>query len=342
MKSKKLRLDRFFTYHFSAISYHLSRREIDQMSASQRKSIGLILTGVVVCGLLLLAYSYFIEPNRLVVNETEIGIKGLDAALDGLRIVAISDIHGGSNGSSEQNIRRVVETVNAQNADTIVILGDFVSQSPAYLSHPLNERSLKMPIATVAELLAPLRAKYGVFAVLGNHDGWSDIAAITEALQSKNIRVLQNEIASFEHNGKTLRLLGLKDHMQLNSWYAYDNDIKRLLAADGRRGDIIVLEHSPDIFPVINYYKNPGEDFRLMIAGHSHGGQIWLPILGRPMVPSTFGQKYAAGHVREDGKDMFVTTGVGTSILPLRFMVPPEVAVLTLRSDSGLGTLLTP
>lgn len=303
------------------------------MSASQRKLYRLIVAAAIVSCFLALAYSYFIEPNRLVVNETELKIDGLDPAFDGLRIVAISDVHGGSNGGSEENIDHLVATVNAQNADAVVILGDFVSQSQNYHSLPINERPLKMPIERIAELLAPLHAKYGVFAVLGNHDGWNDIAAITLALRSQNIRVLQNEIASFEHNSKTLRLLGLKDHMQLASWQTYDNDVRTLLAADGRRGDIIVLEHSPDIFQVINHYKNPGEDFRLMIAGHSHGGQIWLPVLGRPMVPSSFGQKYAAGHVREHGKDMFVTTGVGTSILPLRFMVPPEVAVLTLRTQ---------
>lgn len=296
------------------------------MSVPKLKSIGLILAGAAAVGLLLLSYSYFIEPNRLVVNQTELKISGLDPAFDGLRIVAISDIHGGSNGSSENNIRHLVETVNAQNVDAVVILGDYVAQG-AFGNNSLME------IERVAELLGPLRAKYGVFAVLGNHDGFYGDQSIVAELQSQNIRVLQNEITSFDHNGKTLRLLGLKDHMQLASWQTYDNDIRKLLAADRRRGDIIVLEHSPDIFQVINYYKNPGEDFRLMIAGHSHGGQIWLPILGRPMVPSSFGQKYAAGHVREHGKDMFVTTGVGTSILPFRFMVPPEIAVLTLRSQ---------
>jgi predicted MPP superfamily phosphohydrolase len=296
------------------------------MSAKQRNSIGLIVAGAFVSCLVAVAYSYFIEPNRLVLNETELIINGLDPAFDGLRIVAISDIHGGSNGGSEENIRHLVATVNEQAADAVVILGDFVA-------HGASGNGSPMEIEQIAELLAPIRAKYGVFAVLGNHDGFYGGPRIADALRSRNIGVLQNEIASVEHNGKVLRLLGLKDHMQLASWQTYDNDVRTLLAADGRRGDIIVLQHSPDIFQVINHYKNPGEDFRLMIAGHSHGGQIWLPILGRPMVPSSFGQKYAAGHVREHGKDLFVTTGTGTSILPFRFMVPPEVAVLTLRTQ---------
>jgi predicted MPP superfamily phosphohydrolase len=281
-----------------------------------------IIAGFAVA-LLLLGYSYFIEPNRLVVNEHRLALPALDSAFDGLRIAAISDIHGGSNGSSAQNISRMVERVNALDADIVVILGDYVAHGAAWPSEPLE-------IEQVAELVRPLRSRYGVFAVLGNHDGFYGIDRVAGALKNAGINVLQNEIAAIEHNGKTLRLLGLKDHMQLNSWYTYDQDMKKLFAADARRGDIIVLQHSPDIFQVINHYKNPGEDFRLMIAGHSHGGQIWFPVLGPPMVPSSFGQKYAAGHIREHGKDMFVTTGLGTSILPFRFMVPPEIALLTL------------
>jgi predicted MPP superfamily phosphohydrolase len=99
-----------------------------------------------------------------------------------------------------------------------------------------------------------------------------------------------------------------------------------------RTGDLIVLEHGPDVFGLLNYYKMLGPDFKLMIAGHTHGGQVWLPILGSPIVPSSFGQKYSRGHIREDGADMFVTTGTGTSILPFRFMTPPEIAVLAIHS----------
>jgi predicted MPP superfamily phosphohydrolase len=100
-------------------------------------------------------------------------------------------------------------------------------------------------------------------------------------------------------------------------------------------GGIIVLEHSPDIFYILQYHKTLGKDFKLMLAGHSHGGQVWFPVLGRPIVPLSYGQKYAYGHIRENEMDMFVTSGVGTSILPIRFFVPPEIAVLTIKSEKA-------
>ena len=95
---------------------------------------------------------------------------------------------------------------------------------------------------------------------------------------------------------------------------------------------MLVLEHSPDVAEIIADGVGISRDLRLMIAGHTHGGQMWLPVLGRPIVPSSYGQKFAAGHIRDRGLDIFVTTGIGTSILPFRFMVPPEIAVLTITS----------
>jgi predicted MPP superfamily phosphohydrolase len=93
------------------------------------------------------------------------------------------------------------------------------------------------------------------------------------------------------------------------------------------------LEHSPDILEVLAFHKTLGKDFKLMLSGHTHGGQVWLPVLGTPIVPSSFGQKYAYGHKRENDMDIFITTGIGTSILPIRFMMPPEIAVLTLNAE---------
>jgi predicted MPP superfamily phosphohydrolase len=288
----------------------------------------LLLSAIGIFILASLFYSFVIEPGRLVVTEHTIEIEKLDPALDGLKIVAISDLHCGSNAVNAEKLRDLLALANGQNPDIVVLLGDFVSEYE-------GGTKLRMPLDEMTQNISGLKARYGVFAVMGNHDDWYDSELVKNAVQAAGYRILDDEIATLDINNTKLRLLGLRDHLRINSWKAFSEQTRHLIDTDGGSGDIIVLEHSPDVLPMITGELSISPDTRLMLAGHTHGGQVWLPILGRPIIPSSYGQKYAYGHIRDQGLDMFVTSGVGTSILPFRFLVPPEIAVITLKRKAN-------
>lgn len=296
------------------------------MINSKKTKIAAITVLSICVGALCLAYSYFIEPNRLVIKKQKIIIENWKKSFDNLKIVAVSDIHGGSNAVTEEKIREIVLKINEQNADLVVLLGDYVSENS-------NHVGLKMPMETVAANLKGIRAKYGVFAVLGNHDGFFDDARVYSSLESSGIRVLENQLAVIEKDGQKLRIIGLKDHQKMQNWKKFSDEAKAVLSATENQGDVIVLEHSPDILPAITGELAISSNLKLMLAGHTHGGQIWLPILGSPLIPSSYGQKYAFGHIKDRNLDLFVTTGIGTSVFPFRFMMPPEIAVLEISSN---------
>jgi predicted MPP superfamily phosphohydrolase len=164
---------------------------------------------------------------------------------------------------------------------------------------------------------------------MGNHDGWHDTKIIRNELERIGHRVLEDEAVSVEKNGEKLRIVGLSDSLSNN----LQNGRVALDKLESKEGKVIVLTHNPDDIMNVTEGALVSPDLVLFMAGHTHGGQCRFPIIGAPVVPSSYGQKYARGYIRDRNVDIFVTTGIGTSIFPVRFGVPPEISVLTIQPE---------
>jgi len=239
-----------------------------------------------------------IEPGRVVTRETRVPIARWPADLGPLRIAALADLHTSAPHITVDKVREIVRSVNAARPDLIVLLGDYV------IHGVVGGRFVA--IEPTAAVLRDLQAPLGVFAVLGNHDWWYD-----------GPRVLEDTAAEVAVRGRPLWIAGVSDARTRPA------AIARALAPVPEGAPVIVLTHNPDLF-----VRVPPRVL-LTLAGHTHGGQVNLPVLGRLIVPSHFGDRYAIGHIREDGRDLFVSPGIGTSIVPVRFRVPPEISLLT-------------
>jgi predicted MPP superfamily phosphohydrolase len=246
----------------------------------------------------------FAEPFMLKVERREIALSRLPRSLDRLRIVHLSDIHHSPFTGTEQ-IERAIETANSLEPDLIALTGDYVSHESAYA-------------APCAELLGNLRARSGVYAVLGNHDHWTDAALITDLFRAEGIRVLVNEGMRFELAGASFWLAGVDDTM------VGLEDLPLALA--GSRSDEmkLLLAHNPVI---LRRAARAGVD--LVLSGHTHGGQVtWRSersASGRPR------RRLLRGLGRQGDTQIYVTRGLGTVVLPIRYGCPPEVSLLELR-----------
>ena len=275
------------------------------------KRIKVVLISLPLLAVLLLFWTIFIEPNRLVVRHETIQIANWPTQMSGLKIAVLSDIHAGSWAVDEQKLKLIVQRTNELQPDLILIAGDYMS-GEGWMKHRVRPE-------VFAAILKDFRAPLGVYSVLGNHDWWWDGRSVRSGLEANGIKVLEDEVAQLNVNGSSLWLVGLAD------LWTRPQHIAETLAKVPEGETILALTHNPDIFP-----KVP-QRVQLLIAGHTHGGQVRFPIIGTVIQPSDYGQKYVRGHVFENGHHLFVTTGIGTSILPVRFCVPPEIVLLTVK-----------
>lgn len=264
-------------------------------------------------GLALALDAFWIEPSRLVVVKEDLALPSWPAALSGLRVALISDLHVGSPHWGLARLPDLVARVESEQPDLIVIAGDYLSD---------EWPGVVVPPEPIARALGALHAPLGVVAVLGNHDGGHDSAGVLTDLRAQGIHALDDQALRIDAPGGSFCVLGLTDAETRTR----SPEEELALALPGL--PLLVVVHEPDIFHQLDARVS------LTLAGHTHGGQVSLPLVGPPIVPSAFGRRYARGHVVEDGRHLFVTSGIGTSRLPLRLGVPPEIVILTLRGDA--------
>lgn len=252
-----------------------------------------------------LGYSTLLEPQRMVVERVPIRLSNLPLALEGFRIAVLTDFHLYP-FTKLPHIQRAVTLANDLQPDVAVLLGDFVDANVE-------------AILELAPALSGLRAQHGIFAVLGNHDHWKGAKIVRAALVNEGIQVLRNAGVPLTVAGHELYLAGLE-----SAWCGRP-DIAQALSE--RRGDspVVLLVHEPD------YADKAAQDPRisLQLSGHSHGGQVRLPLIGALELPS-WGRKYDCGHYHVGAMQLYTNRGIGLVDLPVRFNCPPEVTEITL------------
>jgi uncharacterized protein len=252
------------------------------------------------------AYARLIEPYRYEVSETDVFLRDLPERFEGFRITQLTDVHH-SRIVGIDEVRRIVDLANSTRPDLIALTGDYTTSYRRY-------------IEPCAEALGSLKAPEGVWAVLGNHDHYTDPELTARALEHNRITVLNNANTTLRRGSDVMQLSGIDDW----SW-AGTNWPRALYGLDQERPTIL-LSHQPRVLDLAE-----SEKVGLILSGHTHGGQIDLPLIGPPVRFATSELKYAQGLFRRGDTQLYVSRGTGVIGLPLRLGVRPEIAVLHLR-----------
>jgi predicted MPP superfamily phosphohydrolase len=252
------------------------------------------------------AYARFIEPYRYEVRETNVYLRDLPERFEGFRIAQLTDVHH-SRIVGIDEVRRTIDLANSTKADMIVLTGDYTTSYRRYID-------------PCAEALGGLSAPEGVWAVLGNHDHYTDPELTTRAMERNHITVLNNANTIIRRGPDLLQLAGIDDW----SW-AGTNWLRAMYGLNAKHSTVL-LSHQPR---VLDFAET--ENVGLILSGHTHGGQIDLPLIGPPARFATAELKYAQGLFRRGNTQLYVSRGTGVIGLPVRLGVRPEIPVLCLR-----------
>ena len=266
--------------------------------------------------------SVLIEPNRPRIVRKEIALRRWPARLEGFTIALLSDFHYDPY-FSEHPLHAAIGMVSGLHPDLIVLTGDFVSVPTFRVSHKADQRAA-FAAEPCARLLRQMQAPHGLWGVLGNHDYYTDPDTVTSALRSQGIQVLGNQSAPIEANGGRFWLSGVNDILSERA----DLDLT-LQQVPGDEATVLLV-HEPDYADQV-----AGRAVDLQLSGHSHGGQVRIPLVG-PLYLPEMARKYVWGLYRIGGLTLYTNPGLGTLGVPVRWNCPPEITLLTLhRAANG-------
>ncbi len=267
---------------------------------NKKKKLILLMVLLLIIFAFLPIWAFFIEPNLLIVRSITIE----DSDLSGIRVAYLCDLHISQKGKNYA--LKVIEKVNEQNPDIILLGGDYVV-TDLFLDKSMSSHD-------IVTILKKLNAKSGIFMVMGNHEyHMNAIKSFFQELNNSNIKVLHNNNVNLTIKNKSLFVVGIGDY----SLHKHNID----KAFKNVERPVIAFTHSPDIFPGIPNYVN------FTFAGHTHGGQVCVPGFGPLAKPTNLSGKYIKGFYKEDNKKMFVSSGIGTSHLKVRFFNLPEIVI---------------
>lgn len=261
-------------------------------------------------GMILSAKAWHDTMRDPIVHRATVTLTGMPDGSEPVTIALISDIHVAGPDMPPDRLERIVDQINALEPDAVLIAGDFVSDKST-ATHVYRPEEIIAPLAALA---APL----GIVAVPGNHDHWFDLPALQRQIDEAGIHLVKNNAIKLG----PLVIGGLDDA------YTGRDDLPATLAAmDGLSGGRIVLSHSPDPFPDLP------PDFGIMLAGHTHCGQIRYPWGGAPATLAVHGERYACGRVNENGNTIVTGAGLGTSLIWIRLFSQPEIWLITIEPE---------
>ncbi|MBT9174874.1 MAG: 3',5'-cyclic adenosine monophosphate phosphodiesterase CpdA [candidate division WS2 bacterium] len=267
----------------------------------------IFLFTLIILSVLLISYSFW-EAHWLEIKEVDFINRDLPSSYEGFKIVFITDIHYGPFFSLPR-LQNLVEKVKVLNPDLIILGGDYVYKSQKY-------------IEPCFEVLKELKAPWGVFGVLGNHDHWENANLTRKSMKNAGIKLLDNQAEWLEKEGERIKIGGVGD------FYEDFQNLKPTVQDVVEEDLVILISHNPDFVDEIKSRK-----IDLVLSGHTHGGQVTVFGLWAPFSPFTYKPKFRTGVIETENTVVMVSNGIGTVFLPLRFFARPQVMIIYLRKE---------